>query len=154
MASPLPYFLQGAAPSRGAAHSPGFGQSCTAITWKTHSFANPGCFQARMAPNHRAAVPHAEKFYEELWGRVNLKSWLKRAPNTSLPHSEPLGALAWRSARSSKTGGCCCILRVLLEPAHDPSALPGARQRGAEGSFALCTAQLGLQLLGEASSVF
>lgn len=59
------------------------------------------------------------------------------------------------------TRGPCMEIRtqqqdwgVLLEPAHDPSALPGARQRGAEGSFALCTAQLGLQLLGEASSVF
>lgn len=76
----------GCAPSRLPTRScprPGFGQSCTAITWSTRSFATPGCFQARTAPNHRAAVPLAEKFGEELWGRVNLKSWLKRAPNTS-----------------------------------------------------------------------
>lgn len=81
--SPLPYSPQGAAPS------PGFGQSCTALAWKIESFASPGCFQARTAPNHRAAVPLAEKLCEELWGRVNLKSWLKRAPNTSLPHLGP-----------------------------------------------------------------
>lgn len=39
VASPLPSHQQGAAPS------PGFGQSCMAITWKTHSFANPGCLK-------------------------------------------------------------------------------------------------------------
>lgn len=72
-----------------------------------HSFASPGCFRARTAPNHRAAVPHTENFGEELWGRVNLKIWLKRAPNTSPPHSESLQGDPHTAAR----------LGVLLHPA-------------------------------------
>lgn len=73
-------------------------------------------------------------------GQTNLKSWLMCAPNTFLP-TEPLGALA---------GSSECRTLTFQHPAQAPLCLAKSKVKGQK---ALHRAQLGLQLLGEASSV-
>lgn len=135
---PIPHKELSPAQGLGRAAQPSPG---THIHLQTQGVSKPGWLPV--------TGPHAEKFGEELWGRVNLKSWLKRAPNTSCRTRGPCREIALSSEAGAAAAPCGCCGILLMVPL--PCRLQGTE---AGGSFALCTAQLGLQLLGEAFSVF